>query len=283
MSDGGKIAMLAASNVKALVRDHYDRLSPVYRSLWGEHIHHGYWIQGHETKELAQEQLVDLLANTAGIQPEDRVLDIGCGIGGTAVHLTEKYGVNVIGLTLSPVQAAMAAEFAAKRGVPGCSFVVMDAEEMGIRAKFDVIWSIEALSHMPGRIRVIHEAIALLKPGGTIALIDWFKGSNPKGKSESVYLEAVETSMLVPELATMTAYAECLTARGCRVTAVEDLTGSVSKTWDICAEFSRLPALWDFARRNGPEVLHFLRGLRLMKAAIHNRVVCHGLITAKKL
>ena len=68
-------------NDKEKVRDHYDRMSPYYHSLWGEHIHHGYWIRGDESKETAQVQLIEHLAQAAGIQSGDRILDVGCGFG----------------------------------------------------------------------------------------------------------------------------------------------------------------------------------------------------------
>ena len=50
------------ANDQHRVIEHYDLLSPYYRSLWGEHLHHGYWIRGDETKERAQLQLIEHLA-----------------------------------------------------------------------------------------------------------------------------------------------------------------------------------------------------------------------------
>jgi tocopherol O-methyltransferase len=52
---------MAAHNQKEKIRDHYDRVSPYYRTLWGEHLHHGYWIRGNESKERAQIQLIERL------------------------------------------------------------------------------------------------------------------------------------------------------------------------------------------------------------------------------
>jgi hypothetical protein len=47
-------------NDKQRVLDHYNRASPYYRARWGEHLHHGYWIRGDESKEIAPLQLVEL-------------------------------------------------------------------------------------------------------------------------------------------------------------------------------------------------------------------------------
>ena len=56
---------MARPNDKQTIREHYDAVSPYYRSLWGEHIHHGYWVRGDESKERAQLQLMraDVTAN----------------------------------------------------------------------------------------------------------------------------------------------------------------------------------------------------------------------------
>jgi len=71
-------------NDKDKIRDHYDRASPCYYSLWGEHVHHGYWIRGNETKEQAQVQLIEHLAEAAELVPGSRILDVGCGFGGSS-------------------------------------------------------------------------------------------------------------------------------------------------------------------------------------------------------
>ena len=68
------------------IRKHYDRLSIFYRLLWGEHLHHGYWENG-ESIGRAQIKLMEQLAEKAGIPRGAHVLDIGCGLGGSAFWL----------------------------------------------------------------------------------------------------------------------------------------------------------------------------------------------------
>ena len=78
------------ANDKEKVREHYDRMSPYYHSLWGEHIHHGYWIRGDESKETAQVQLIEHLARAAGIPQGAKILDVGCGFGASSIYLARK-------------------------------------------------------------------------------------------------------------------------------------------------------------------------------------------------
>src|ERR1700730_16972791 len=134
------------SNDNHRVIEHYDLVSPCYQSLWGDHLHHGYWIRGDESKETAQIQLIEHLAQLANIKTGSRILDIGCGFGGSSVYLAKKYSASVTGITISPVQVEMATEAAAKANVDA-SFVLMDAEDMRFEQPFDVLWSIESISH----------------------------------------------------------------------------------------------------------------------------------------
>ena len=84
-------------NEKHKIIEHYDVASPYYYTLWGEHLHHGYWIRGDETKERAQIQLIEHLAQSAKIQPGRRILDVGCGTGASSIYLAKHYKVEANG------------------------------------------------------------------------------------------------------------------------------------------------------------------------------------------
>src|SRR5215470_15318698 len=104
------------ANDKEKVREHYDRMSPYYHSLWGEHIHHGYWIRGDESKETAQVQLIEHLAEAAGIPRGAKILDVGCGFGASSIYLARQYAAEATGVTISQVQLEMANKAATEAG-----------------------------------------------------------------------------------------------------------------------------------------------------------------------
>src|SRR5215470_13248029 len=131
-------------NDKRKIIEHYDLVSPYYRSVWGEHLHHGYWIRGDESKELAQLQLAEHLANLAHIQKDATVLDIGCGFGASSLYLARKYQAHATGITISPVQVEMATK-AADAAQVDAKFLLMDAEAMEFAQPFDILWSIESI------------------------------------------------------------------------------------------------------------------------------------------
>src|SRR5207253_9378503 len=86
------------------VASHYDELDHFYRSVWGEHVHHGLWLRGDETPDEATRRLVEFVADKARITRESRVCDAGCGYGATARMLVDNFGAQVTALTVSPAQ-----------------------------------------------------------------------------------------------------------------------------------------------------------------------------------
>src|SRR5436305_1557670 len=90
------------------VSGHYDELDRAYRDIWGEHVHHGYWVSGRESPAEAAEALVRLVADRLDPHPGQEVCDIGCGYGATGGWLAEHRRVRVTGFTISEAQAWMA-------------------------------------------------------------------------------------------------------------------------------------------------------------------------------
>src|SRR5260370_24321079 len=109
---GKQLANPLRPNDKRKIVEHYDFVSPYYHSLWGEHLHHGYWIRGDESKEVAQLQLTEHLAEVANVQAGSAVLDIGCGFGASSLYLAKKDKARAPGIPISPVQVGMARQAA---------------------------------------------------------------------------------------------------------------------------------------------------------------------------
>src|SRR6202022_858650 len=108
------MSTMPRANDKHRIIEHDDIVSAYYRSLRGEHLHHGYWIRGDESKEKAQLQLIEHLAQLARVKPGSDILDIGCGFGASSLYLAKNYNAAVTGITISPVQVEMATRASAK-------------------------------------------------------------------------------------------------------------------------------------------------------------------------
>ena len=162
------------------IREHYDRLSFLYRLFWGEHIHHGYW-DAELTAAQAQVRLMERLAEEARVPRGAAVLDIGCGLGGSAFWLADQFDCRVTGLTISPVQARMASKKAKARGLSKrVQFRVEDANEwQPLPASFDLIWIMESSEHFRDKRGFFGRCARSLKPGGILAVCAWLRRDGP--------------------------------------------------------------------------------------------------------
>jgi tocopherol O-methyltransferase len=266
-------------NEKHKIIEHYDAVSPYYQSLWGEHIHHGYWVRGDESKETAQIQLIDHLAQLANIKTGSRILDIGCGFGGTSLYLAKKYGASTTGITISPVQVQMAKEAAAKTDLDA-SFFLMDAEDMQFSHQFDVLWSVESISHYYDVRKFFASAAKFLKPGGCFALTDWFQKENLSSAEKKKFIEPIEKGMMV-ELRGMNEYCDFLVSNGLHIVHREDLTRNCAKSWDLALDIVKAKKFWALAAKLGAEFVTNLKAFRAMRAGFASGNFVYGLFVAK--
>ena len=268
------------TNEKQKIVRHYDTVSPYYHSLWGEHIHHGYWIRGDESKEDAQDQLIEHLAGLAEIQPGSRVLDIGCGYGGSSLYLAKKYGAIPTGITISPVQVEMANRAAAMQKL-NATFLLMDAEVLHFTEPFDLLWSVESISHYQDPAKFFCSAAEHLKPGGSFALTDWFRKEGLTSAERKKFIEPIDKAMFV-ELREMDEYADFLVASGLRIVHRQVLNRNCAKTWDLGMDIIKDRHFWALATKLGAEFLTYLRGFQAMRAGFASGNFVYGLLVAKK-
>ena len=146
-------------------------------NLWGEHVHLGYYQNSFDKTDFrfAKVDFVHQLVRWSGLDQlprGSRILDVGCGIGGSSRILARDYGFDVIGITISPAQVSRAKELTPKNLF--CDFEVMDALDLKYeKGSFDGIWSVEAGPHMPDKQLYADEMLRVLRPGGVLAVADW--------------------------------------------------------------------------------------------------------------
>lgn len=154
-----------------------------------------------------------------------RVLDVGCGVGGTTRYLASTFGATVTGITISSKQVEIATRLtktaASKETASTTSehsndftalgkgqvrFLELDAEKMGDyfgqsgeKGEFDVVWISEALSHFPNKPLFFHNAEKVLKKGGKLVLADWFKDVDVKEGDADI--KAIEGESLLFQIA----------------------------------------------------------------------------------
>ena len=156
--------------------DHWTRDGLLER-LWGDHIHLGYYGDPPQPQDFraSKARLVHEMVHWAGLHklpPGSRLLDVGCGIGGSARILARDYGFQVLGISISSQQIDRARALTPAH-IP-CRFDVMDALAMPMAdGCFDAVWTVEAAPHIADKQRFANELLRLLKPGGQLVMADW--------------------------------------------------------------------------------------------------------------
>jgi SAM-dependent methyltransferase len=143
-----------------------DAREQVRRETYGEDLGQSSWMTVDELGHFGE--LLELRSGS-------RLLDVGCGSGGPALHLAEATGASVVGVDVLEEGIAAATAQARARDLDGqATFVRADAGERlpFEEESFDAVLSVDAMCHLPDRRNVLEEWHRLTRPAGRILFTD---------------------------------------------------------------------------------------------------------------
>ncbi|KAG8157045.1 hypothetical protein KVR01_013035 [Diaporthe batatas] len=117
------------------------------------------------------------VARDLGLKPGMRVLDLGCGRGRVAAHISKYSGARVTGLNIEPNSIAQAQAFNDELGLDN-DFIIKDFNDLPLPfedATFDAFYNIQAFSLSKDHPALAKEIVRVLKPGGRFSSLDWVK------------------------------------------------------------------------------------------------------------
>ena len=157
------------------IAHHYDVSNAFYRMVLGPSMTYScaVWDRPEVTLEQAQAAKYELVCRKLGLEPGMRLLDVGCGWGGMAMHAAERHGVHAVGITLSRHQVDWAEKAVAEAGLADrVEIRFQDYRDVrdGLFHPFDAISSIGMFEHVGlSQLRVYFGRIGrLLRPGGRL-------------------------------------------------------------------------------------------------------------------
>ncbi len=221
----------------ARVRAYYDQTWLDYRVFWLNSrdlaIHFGYWdaaTRNHGESLLAMNRV---LADTVNIRTGDRVLDAGCGVGGSAMWLAEHRGARVVGITPVASQVVRARAYARRRGLD--RLVTFEQHDYlntpYADASFDVVWAQESVTHTEHKDAFFAEAFRLLRPGGRLVMADYFRWRRPYAEPEERLLLGMLADWVSPDISTVAEFDTWVRRAGFVDISWRDITDNVRRSW----------------------------------------------------
>lgn len=274
------------------ISDYYDYTLPFYKFFWHKNnsnaLHYGFWEKG--TNNL-QEALINTnryLAKKAHITKDDKVLDAGCGIGGSSIWLAQNIGCSVVGITISDKQVARAKKLARKHDVES---KVQFFNKNFTRTKFhdesfDVVWAIESVCHATDKSDLLNEAYRILKKGGRLVLADGFLKRDPINEHERKINSDFCIGLQLPNMVKFSDFEKKLHASGFRNIIAEDKSDealpSSKKLYNMCRigyPISKVTGLLGLT----PKLLTLnnLAGIKQYEGG-NSGLFCYGVFYAKK-
>jgi len=273
---------------------------------WGEHIHLGYYDDADRSAVLnplksskvfkdTKYKFIEEMYKWSGASSPAKVLDVGCGIGGTSRYLANKLkssGSEVTGITLSPKQVERATALAKERGLDNVSFRVMDALAMEFEDNsFDLVWACESGEHMPDKKKYVEEMMRVLKPGGTLVVATWCQKEGAINSKEQKDLNFLYEEWAHPYFVSIEEYGRLMKGTGkLEQVREENWVKETITAW----RHSIWVGVWDpwiviwkgLTTRAGPKLwwktIREIVTLNRMHKAFDSGLMTYGMITAKK-
>jgi cyclopropane fatty-acyl-phospholipid synthase-like methyltransferase len=216
-----------------LVVEYFDQTHNDYRFLWGidRHLglHCGFFDRQHRRHDDAVVHMNRVLSGMAGISVGVRILDAGCGIGGSAFWLAENLGATVVGVNINTKQVELARQLARNRRLKDrVEFHVADYCETGLAGgSFDVVWALESMCYAEDKRAFIAEAFRLLKPGGRLIVADGFLSQEALADDDRRIVERWQRGWAIPGVATIGQFERWICEAGFSQHSFENITQHV--------------------------------------------------------
>lgn len=239
-----------------LYDSHYGKVeAEVYRAVrveaFGEDLGQTSWITAAECDEFCR---------WLGLRAGQSILEVACGSGGTAVRITEGFGVSVVGVDINPSAVLAATNRARARTVHDrVEFQVADANETlpFPDESFDVLFCNDSINHLRDRTRVLADWHRVLRPGGRCLYTDPIVVTGCLSNAEIEARSSIGFFLFTPK-----GFNEAfICAAGFRMVLTADVTASVSRTsqrWHEARSKRRGPLCELEGETKFEELQHFL-------------------------
>ncbi|KAL0464450.1 UNVERIFIED_CONTAM: Cycloartenol-C-24-methyltransferase [Sesamum latifolium] len=256
------------SNYTDMVNKYYDLVTSFYEYGWGESFHFAPRWKGESLKESIKRH-EHFLALQLALKPGQKVLDVGCGIGGPLREIARFSSTSVTGLNNNEYQISRGKALNRMVGLDQtCDFVKADFMKMPFpENSFDAVYAIEATCHAPDAVGCYKEIYRVLKPGQCFAAYEWCMtdGYDPNNEEHQQIKAEIELGNGLPEIRWTHQCLDALKQAGFEIVWEKDLALDSPVPWYLPMDTShfsfssfRLTSVGRFFTRNMVKALEAL-------------------------
>lgn len=215
------------------IKKYYDRSLTDYHRFWdtNQHgaMHYGYYDDNHQQHHRAINNRCRVLAKQAQVTEDDVVLDVGCGLGGSAFWLANHTGARIVGIDINENHIRQAQKMAVRKDVDDrVEFKQMDFTDMDYSdERFSLIIGIESICHAEDKSEFLSEAYDVLTADGRIIISDGFRTTRDTSYFDEKLLQSAMEGWAVPDLDTVEEFTHSLCQQGFENITFKDIKDNI--------------------------------------------------------
>lgn len=267
----------------------YDQSTPIWLDVWGEHMHHGYYgPNGDQPKEKVQAQIdmIETILDWGKIKPAKRMLDAGCGVGGSARYLANKYNAEALGFTLSQVQVDRAQQY--NEAAHLSDRVRIEKRNMmtlnETDGDFGFIWSMESAEHIEDKAKLFQLFYDRLQPGGQLLMATWCHRKTPPEitTKEQRLLDKVYRLYHLPPMVDIPSLTTFADQAGFSEVETDDWTKAIAPFWKTVVKSALQPNSIIGLIKSGTQTIAGAWAMRYMIEGYRMGLIKFGVLRATK-
>ncbi|MBK9109484.1 MAG: class I SAM-dependent methyltransferase [Saprospiraceae bacterium] len=215
---------------------YYDTCESDYRLLWHlseqQAMHYGYWTEETGLLRDALKNMNAFVLSKLIVKSGDRILDAGCGVGGSVLYAAQHWNCEAWGITLSDKQCKKAEQNANERSLLGkAHFAVQNYCHTNFENdSFHGVYGIESICHANSKAEFLREAYRLLKPGGRLVVADFFRTAKSKNHQKEYLMEKWAQTWAIPDFSYWHLFLEEASNVGLELTGNFDISRNIYKS-----------------------------------------------------